>query len=240
MAQTESTSLKEEEDKQPKSAADKYPIRFDISDFQYNFDPLGLTFDTLKNCELIYKLNIPTGITQDIVGYIGYIESKLSNIASCPYTNCVGDCEMCFLLSLPYKSPFDYKYTLKSFKCHLKGRENSKICFKILTFYTNKDNQTNKLIELYNSGEIALNDTSEKALPDEYQEPQEGEDQDDDSYRFWWKLCGEIIEFNGLNVKLSNNNIYVLRVDVIEGYVGCAELRQPVEYLNPYINPFIN
>ena len=213
-------------------AADKHPFDFDIAEFQHSFDPLGIVYNQLAtNCDLITNLNVPNGIVQDIVSFVGYIESKLNNPASNAYSNSPDDCELCFLLSPPHDSPYGYKYTLDSFRCHVRSSGDAKIRFVIGTFFKGNqddDDGENEYHELYNSGVIELSDSSETELPPEYQVTEE------ESY---WTFKGQIFEFKHLNLKLSNDIVYVMRVDIVEGWVGCAELNEPVPSLNAHINP---
>ena len=212
-------------------AADGFPIRFDVEEFKYDFDPLGRIYHELTtNCKLIINLNIPNEIIQDIVGFLGYTESKLGRKASSPYVSNSNDCEMCFLLSMPYNSPYNYKYTLSSFATHVKGYKHSKICFKIGTFVTDEDTEK-EYKELYCTEVIDISDTGNAIMPDEYQSESESDDEQIDPF------TGKIMEFKDLNIKLSNNSVYVMRVDVVSLSAVCAELLIPVESLNKHINP---
>ena len=199
------------------STADKVTIKCNVDELRKDCDPLGEISNELQICEWIENLNLPTGIFRDIVSYAGYTESTLNRPSYIAYSSVDVDCELCFLLSMPYNSKYDYQYTLHSFKTHIYGRESDKIQFIIVKL--NENEQGSDFEEIHKSDIIQCKDGSLNKLPNEYQiNP-------DDVFGF----RGEIIEFNDLNIKLSNNQTYIMRIDVIDGCIDSGALQKKLQ-----------
>eukprot|EP01084_Bolivina_argentea_P271906 462793_1 len=184
-------------------------IDIDLDNFEHQFDPLGVTHDALVNCALIRNLGIdPTFVISKIVSYVGYIESSLHLISSSRYGTYPWDIEQCFFIKPPSKSK--YNYTLKSFACDviLGLSTQLKWCATLVLFDETKVKQ-NKEDILWQS---QIYDNESTVIF-------EGDENDNKFIHVSHKDL--IVKFDNLYVKLKNDKLYLMRIDIVEGQSGC-------------------
>ena len=186
-------------------------IEFDEStqsnELLHEFDPLGDLTAALMDTDMIQNSSIDSSfVVQEIVRYVGYIESNLKMPSStCTFWSSSQDVEQCYFISFSPKSMYS-SYLLTSFRCHIAARNNSLFCATLSIWNREKVTQGQEEIiwqSEQRDGMAKINKNSGKSDA---------------------SVASNIVEFE-VNTRLNTDTIYLMKIDVPRGTIVCGDLR---------------
>ena len=177
-------------------------IEFEDEDhFHHQFDPLGDLTDVVMETDLIKNNAVDVSfVAVVIVSFVGYTESNLSLPSKGSGFGCTKhDVEQCYFISFSPNCKYS-AYWLKQFRCEVRGVELDDIyCATMLVW--NRE-------QVMEGNEEIVWQSEMRSLELRNHEP---DDRD-------------IVDFE-MNVKCDTDKIYLIKIDVPEGRIGCDRVQ---------------